>query len=157
MNRRREDFALLRELGQEDVDLKNAAAERASFYHAFSGAERTALLRSARRSRHSFGSKTNRGRCKLLKGLIQAAGAFVHLHRSHFEHSASEARPAPAASRAPFSTSPKKISRLRARLPRTRCGCLARALRGEREKIVQSDFRVNPWSAVARAETQIVT
>ncbi|MEP6603032.1 MAG: DUF309 domain-containing protein [Spartobacteria bacterium] len=80
------------------------------------------------------------------KGLIQAAGAFVHLQK-HFEHP----------------THPKHSRRLR---PAVRLFLLAEKnlagfvpmrhgldvtafvdlLRSEREKVIESDYKINPWS-----------
>jgi hypothetical protein len=80
------------------------------------------------------------------KGLIQAAGAFVHLqknfeHPSHAKHSR-RLRPAVRL----FELAEKNLSAFAPRHHALDVAALIDLLRDTRGKIVRSDFATNPWS-----------
>lgn len=80
------------------------------------------------------------------KGLIQAAGAFVHLqknfeHPTHAKHSR-RLRPAVRL----FELAEKNLSRFAPKHHALNVVELLDLLRREREKIIASDFKSNPWS-----------
>ena len=146
MNKGERISRFVRELGQEDVDLKMLPLDKHPFYRAFFRCWNEGRYYEAHDVLEQLWLKTNSRDANYFKGLIQAAGAFVHLQK-HFEQPAH----------------PKHSRRLR---PAVRLLQLAEKnlapyvpvchaldvvallglLRTEREKIVQSDFRMNPWS-----------
>jgi predicted metal-dependent hydrolase len=80
------------------------------------------------------------------KGLIQAAGAFVHLqknfeHPSHAKHSR-RLRPAVRL----FALAEKNLARYGPRHHALDLTKFVEMLRTEREKVERSDFKLNPWS-----------
>jgi predicted metal-dependent hydrolase len=80
------------------------------------------------------------------KGLIQAAGAFVHLqknfeHPSHAKH-ARRLRPAVRL----FELAEKNLSSFRPQHHRLDIDEFCRLLRTKADQIVASDFQTNPWS-----------
>ena len=80
------------------------------------------------------------------KGLIQAAGAFVHLQRNfeHPTHAKHSRRLRPAVKL--FELSEKNLSAFAPRYHALDVSALLDLLRATREKIVASDFKTNPWS-----------
>jgi predicted metal-dependent hydrolase len=80
------------------------------------------------------------------KGLIQAAGAFVHLklnfeHPTHLKHGR-RLRPAVRL----FALAEKNLANFAPRHHGLDVTRLLALLKGEREKIENSDFELNPWS-----------
>ena len=80
------------------------------------------------------------------KGLIQAAGGFVHLkknfeHPTHAKHSR-RLRPAVKL----FELAEKNLSPFAPRHHALDVAALLDLLRATREKVAASDFKVNPWS-----------
>jgi hypothetical protein len=80
------------------------------------------------------------------KGLIQAAGAFVHLQK-HFEHPthAKHGRRLQPAVRL-FRLAEKNLAPFAPVRHGLDVTALLELLRTEREKVMNSDFQVNPWS-----------
>ena len=90
--------------------------------------------------------KTKSRDADYFKGLIQAAGAFVHLrkqfeHPSHAKHSR-RLRPAARLLR----LAEKNLSPFAPRRHGLNVGLLCRLLSTYAEQIVASDYRTNPWS-----------
>ena len=90
--------------------------------------------------------KTKSPDADYFKGLIQAAGAFVHLqkryqHPSHAKHS----RRLPPAVRL-FRLAEKNLSRFGPRHCGLDVGALCQLLRAYADEIVASDYKTNPWS-----------
>jgi uncharacterized protein len=81
-----------------------------------------------------------------LKGLIQAAGAFVHLQK-RFEHPshAKHGRRLPPAVRL-FRLAERNLSRFSPRRHRLDVAALCQLLRAYADQIVASDYKTNPWS-----------
>ena len=80
------------------------------------------------------------------KGLIQAAGAFVHL-KKRFEYPthAKHARRLPPAVRL-FRLAEKNLSKFAPQYHALDVAALCRLLRDYADRIVASDFTLNPWS-----------
>lgn len=90
--------------------------------------------------------KTKSPDADYFKGLIQAAGAFVHLqkryqHPSHAKHS----RRLPPAARL-FRLAEKNLSRFGPRHFGLDVAALCQLLRAYADEIVASDYKTNPWS-----------
>ncbi|PYJ45133.1 MAG: hypothetical protein DME80_03895 [Verrucomicrobia bacterium] len=90
--------------------------------------------------------KTKSPDADYFKGLIQAAGAFVHLqkryqHPSHAKHS----RRLPPAVRL-FRLAEKNLSRFGPRHCGLDVAALCQLLRAYSDEIVASDYKTNPWS-----------
>ncbi len=127
MNKGERISHFVRELGQEDVDLKTLPLDQHPFYRTFFRCWNERRYYEAHDVLEQLWLKTNSRDANYFKGLIQAAGAFVHLQK-HFEqpaHPKHGRRLQPAVRL--FQLAEKNLARLRARLPLTRCGCLARA------------------------------
>ncbi|MEY2545731.1 MAG: uncharacterized protein QOG48_848 [Verrucomicrobiota bacterium] len=80
------------------------------------------------------------------KGLIQAAGAFVHLQK-HFEHPThakhgKRLRPAVRL----FALAEKNLAPYSPKRHGLDVNALVDLLRNEREKIIAADYQTNPWS-----------
>ena len=80
------------------------------------------------------------------KGLIQAAGGFVHLQKNfeHPTHAKHSRRLRPAVKL--FELAEKNLSRFGPRHHALDVLALVDVLRATREKITDSDLKVNPWS-----------
>jgi len=80
------------------------------------------------------------------KGLIQAAGAFVHLQKNyeHPTHAKHGRRLRPAVRL--FKLAEKNLSPFAPKHHALDVGALLDLLRTTREKIVAADFKTNPWS-----------
>ena len=80
------------------------------------------------------------------KGLIQAAGAFVHLQKNfeHPTHAKHSRRLRPAVKL--FELAEKNLSIFAPRHHALDVSALLDLLRSTREKITDSDFKTNPWS-----------
>jgi predicted metal-dependent hydrolase len=80
------------------------------------------------------------------KGLIQAAGAFVHLRKNfeHPEHAKHRRRLRPAVKL--FELAEKNLAPFRPTHHALDVTAFLDLLRATREKIVASDFKTNPWS-----------
>ncbi|MFZ3377675.1 MAG: DUF309 domain-containing protein [Chthoniobacterales bacterium] len=146
MNKGERISRFLRELGQEDVDLKTLPLEEHPFYHAFFHCWNERRYYEAHDVLEQLWLKTNSRDANYFKGLIQAAGAFVHLQK-HFEqpaHPKHGRRLQPAVRL--FQLAEKNLAPYAPVWHSLDVAALLGLLRTEREKIVQSDFRMNPWS-----------
>ena len=146
MNKGERISRFLRELGQEDVDLKTPLLEEHPFYRAFFHCWNERRYYEAHDVLEQLWLKTNSRDANYFKGLIQAAGAFVHLQK-HFEqpaHPKHGRRLQPAVRL--FQLAEKNLAPYAPVCHSLDVAALLGLLRTEREKIVQSDFRMNPWS-----------
>ena len=94
----------------------------------------------------SFGSTPSRPMLIIFKGLIQAAGAFVHLQKQ-FEHPlhAKHSRRLPPAVRL-FRLAEKNLSSFAPWHHALDVAALCQLLRRYADGIVASDYTTNPWS-----------
>ena len=94
----------------------------------------------------SFGSRPNQSDADYFKGLIQAAGAFVHLQK-RFEyplHAKHSKRLSPAVRL--FRLADRNLSRFAPRHHGLDVAAFCRLLRKCADRIVESDYKTNPWS-----------
>ena len=146
MNKGERISRFVRELGQEDVDLKTLPLDQHPFYHTFFHCWNERRYYEAHDVLEQLWLKTNSRDANYFKGLIQAAGAFVHLQK-HFEqpaHPKHGRRLQPAVRL--FQLAEKNLAAYAPVCHSLDVAALLGPLRTEREKIVQSDFRMNPWS-----------
>jgi uncharacterized protein len=100
--------------------------------------------------------KTDRGDANFFKGLIQAAGAFVHLqkrfeHPSHAKHS----RRLPPAVRL-FRLAEKNLASFAPWHHRLDVTALCHLLNRYADQIVASDYTTNPWSPETAPKLKLV-
>ena len=146
MNKGERISRFVRELGQEDVDLKTLPLDQHPFYRAFFRCWNEQRYYEAHDVLEQLWLKINSRDANYFKGLIQAAGAFVHLQK-HFEqpaHPKHGRRLQPAVRL--FQLAEKNLAAYVPVCHSLDVAALLGLLRTEREKIVQSDFRMNPWS-----------
>ena len=108
--------------------------------------ERAALLRSARRARTSLVGKDDADDAQYFKGLIQAAGAFVHLQKQfeHPTHPKHGRRLGPAVRL--FRLAEKNLLPYGPTRHRFDLAGFRQLLRRQVDAILASDHRENPWT-----------
>jgi hypothetical protein len=146
MNKGERISRFVRELEREDVDLKTLLLDEHPFYRAFFRCWNERRYYEAHDVLEQLWLKTSSHDANYFKGLIQAAGAFVHLQK-HFEqpaHPKHSRRLQPAVRL--FQLAEKNLAPYVPVCHALDVVALLGLLRTEREKIVQSDFRMNPWS-----------
>jgi hypothetical protein len=90
--------------------------------------------------------KTKSGDADYFKGLIQAAGAFVHLQKQcQYPSHAKHGRRLPPALRL-FRLAESNLSRFGPRHHGLDVAALCQLLRAYADQIVASDYKTNPWS-----------
>src|SRR5712672_1875864 len=89
------------------------------------------------------------------KGLIQAAGAFVHLQKNfeHPTHAKHSRRLRPAVKL--FELAEKNLSSFAPRHHALDVSALLDLLRRTRQKVIDSDFKTNPWSPTNAPKVQL--
>jgi len=137
---------LLTELGGEAVDPDQTDVTSHPFYRAFFHCWNEQRYYEAHDVLEQLWLKTKSPDADYFKGLIQAAGAFVHLqkryqHPSHAKHS----RRLPPAVRL-FRLAEKNLSRFGPRHCGLDVAALCRLLCAYADEIVASDYKTNPWS-----------
>src|SRR5437016_3971963 len=155
MSKRERISQLVAELGGDDVDPGQTDVAKHPFYRAFFRCWNEQRYYEAHDVLEQLWLKTDSSDADFFKGLIQAAGAFVHLQKN-FEHP----------------SHPKHCRRLQ---PAVRLFQLAEKhlvpyapvrhafdvasflelLRKEREKITRSNFETNPWSPKTAPKLQL--
>ncbi|PWT83866.1 MAG: hypothetical protein C5B58_05750 [Acidobacteria bacterium] len=137
---------LVAELGINEVDPNQIDVAKHPFYRAFFRCWNERRYYEAHDVLEQLWLKTKSSDADYFKGLIQAAGAFVHLqkrfeHPSHAKHS----RRLPPAVRL-FRLAEQNLSRFGPRHHRLDVAALCRLLRTCADQIVASDYKTNPWS-----------
>jgi Domain of unknown function (DUF309) len=137
---------LVTELVGTDAGAAGARIEEHPFYRAFFQCWNEQHYYEAHDVLEQLWLKTRSDDAVFFKGLIQAAGAFVHLqknfqHPSHAKHG----RRLPPAARL-LHLAEKNLAPYAPARHALNVAALLTLLRTEREKIVHSDFQVNPWS-----------
>jgi predicted metal-dependent hydrolase len=130
----------------EDVDLTQTEVARHPFYRGFFQCWNEQRYYEAHDVLEQLWLKTDSSESAFFKGLIQAAGAFVHLqkkfeHPSHAKHS----KRLPPAVRL-FRLAERNLSLFTPRHHGLDVAALCRLLRAYADQIVASDYRANPWS-----------
>jgi predicted metal-dependent hydrolase len=136
---------LVRDLEGDDVDLSGDVANH-PFYRAFFRCWNEQRYYEAHDVLEQLWLNSDTDDGNFFKGLIQAAGAFVHLqknfeHPTHVKHSR-RLRPAVKL----FELAEKNLSIFGPRHHALDVSGLVDLLRKTREKITDSDFKSNPWS-----------
>ncbi len=147
MNKGERISRFVAELGGGDVDLTDTDVAKHPFYRAFFLCWNEQRYYEAHDVLEQLWLKeTNSRDADFFKGLIQAAGAFVHLqkrfqHPSHAKHS----RRLPPAVRL-FRLAERNLSRFAPRHHGLDVVAFCQLLRACADQIVASDYKTNPWS-----------
>jgi hypothetical protein len=145
MNKGERISRFVAELGK-NVDLTQTDVARHPFYRAFFRCWNEQHYYEAHDVLEQLWLTTNSRDADFFKGLIQAAGAFVHLQR-RFEHPshAKHSRRLPPAARL-FRLAEKNLLPFAPRHHGLDVAALCRLLQAYGDQIVASDYRANPWS-----------
>src|SRR6266702_386301 len=146
MNKRERISQWLAEATGENVNSDQAEVERHPYYHAFFRCWNEQRYYEAHDVLEQLWLNTESPDADFFKGLIQAAGAFVHLqkrfeHPSHAKHS----RRLPPAVRL-FRLAGSSLSRFGPLHHGLDVAALCQLLRASADQIVGSDYKTNPWS-----------
>jgi hypothetical protein len=134
------------ELVVEDVDLDQRDIVKHPFYRAFFHCWNEKRYYEAHDVLEQLWLKTKSPDADYFKGLIQAAGAFVHLQKQ-FEyplHAKHSRRLSPAVRL--FRLAERNLFRFAPRHHGLDVTAFRRLLRGCADRIVESDYKTNPWS-----------
>src|SRR5882724_1048265 len=146
MNKRERISQWLVEATGKNANPDLAEVERHPYYHVFFRCWNEQRYYEAHDVLEQLWLKTESPDADFFKGLIQAAGAFVHLqkrfeHPSHAKHS----RRLPPAVRL-FRLAEKNLSKFGQRHHELNVAVLCQLLRTYADQIVASDYEINPWS-----------
>jgi predicted metal-dependent hydrolase len=134
------------ELVVEDVDPDQRDIVKHPFYRAFFHCWNEKRYYEAHDVLEQLWLKTKSADADYFKGLIQAAGAFVHLQKrfEHPLHAKHSKRLSPAVRL--FRLAERNLSRFSPRHHGLDVAALCRLLRACADQIVASDYKTNPWS-----------
>jgi len=146
MNKGERISQLVAELAEGDIDLAETDVSRHPFYLAFFKCWNEQRYYEAHDVLEQLWLNTDSRDADFFKGLIQAAGAFVHLQKrfeypSHAKHS----KRLPPAVRL-FRLAEKNLSRFMPRHHGLDVAALRQLLHAYADQIVASDYKTNPWS-----------
>jgi predicted metal-dependent hydrolase len=146
MNKRERISQWLTETSSEDANPDQAEPEANPYYLAFFRCWNEQQYYEAHDVLEQLWLNTKSADADFFKGLIQAAGAFVHLQK-HFEHPshAKHGRRLPPAVRL-FGLANKNLSRFAPQHRGLDISTFCQLLRGFADRIVASDYKTNPWS-----------
>jgi len=146
MNKGERISRLVAELPVEEVDPNQTDLTQHPFYRAFFQCWNQQRYYEAHDVLEQLWLKTNSADADFFKGLIQAAGAFVHLQKrfEHPLHTKHSKRLAPAVRL--FQLAEKNLSRFAPRHHGLDVAALCQLLRAYANQIVQVDYKANPWS-----------
>ena len=146
MNKRERISQWLAEATGEDVNPDQTDVERHPYYLAFFRCWNEQRYYEAHDVLEQLWLKTESPDADFFKGLIQAAGAFVHLQKQ-FEHPshAKHIRRLPPAVRL-FQLAERNLSRFGPLHHGLDVTALCQLLRAFADRIVASDYKINPWS-----------
>ena len=146
MNKGERISRLVAELPVEEVDPNQTDLTQHPFYRAFFQCWNQQRYYEAHDVLEQLWLKTNSADADFFKGLIQAAGAFVHLQKrfEHPLHAKHSKRLAPAVRL--FQLAEKNLSRFAPRHHGLDVGALCQLLRAYANQIVEFDCKANPWS-----------
>lgn len=154
MNKGERISRLVAELG-ENADTKGTDITRHPFYRAFFRYWNEQRYYEAHDVLEQLWLKTGKTDDHFFKGLIQAAGAFVHLQKQfeyplHPKHS----KRLPPAVRL-FRLAERNLSNFAPRYYGLDVSALCRLLRGYASQIVAWDYKTNPWSPETAPKLEI--
>jgi len=134
------------ELGAEDADPNQSDIVKHPFYRAFFHCWNERRYYEAHDVLEQLWLKTKSSDADYFKGLIQAAGAFVHLQK-HFEHPshAKHSKRLPPAVRL-FRLAERNLSRFAPRHYGLDVAAFCQLLCRCADQIVASNYETNPWS-----------
>jgi hypothetical protein len=137
---------LVTELVGKDADVPFIEVEKHSFYRAFFRCWNEQRYYEAHDVLEQLWLKTDSSDADFFKGLIQAAGAFVHLQKNfeHPSHPKHGRRLQPAVRL--FQLAEKHLTPYAPVRHAFDVAKFLKLLRAEREKITHSNFETNPWS-----------
>jgi hypothetical protein len=140
----------------EHVDSDQTDIAKHPFYRAFFQCWNDQCYYEAHDVLEQLWLKTESSDADFFKGLIQAAGAFVHLKKrfeypSHTKHS----RRLPPAVRL-FQLAEKNLSSFVPRHHGLDVAALCKLLRAYADQIVASDYKANPWSPENAPKLQLL-
>jgi uncharacterized protein len=146
MNKGERISRLVAELGADDVDPEKIDVANHPYYRAYFQCWNEQRYYEAHDVLEQLWLKTDSGDADFFKGLIQAAGAFVHLQKrfenpTHAKHS----RRLPPAVRL-FQLAENNLSSFASRHHGLDVAALCQLLREYANQIVASDYKTNPWS-----------
>jgi len=146
MTKRERISQWLAEATGEDVNPDQADVERHPYYRGFFHSWNEQRYYEAHDVLEQLWLKTKSSDSDFFKGLIQAAGAFVHLQK-HFEHPshAKHSRRLSPAVRL-FRLANKNLSQFAPRHHGLDVAAFCQRLRGFADRIIASDYKTNPWS-----------
>ena len=146
MNKGERISRFVAELSVDDLDLTHVDIAAHPFYRAFFQCWNEQRYYEAHDVLEQLWLRTDSGDADFFKGLIQAAGAFVHL-RKRFEHPthAKHSRRLPPAVRL-FRLAEKNLSAFAPRHHALDVAALCQLLAAYADQIVASDYKTNPWS-----------
>ena len=145
MNKGERISQFVRELEGDDVDLGGEIANH-PFYRAYFHCWNEQRYYEAHDVLEQLWLNNDTADNNFFKGLIQAAGAFVHLQKNfeHPTHAKHSRRLRPAVKL--FELAEKNLSTFAPHNHALDVAALLDLLRTTREKITASDFKTNPWS-----------
>jgi hypothetical protein len=146
MNKGERISQLVAGLASDEVDPDHTDVTNHPFYRSFFHCWNEQRYYEAHDVLEQLWLKTKSGDADYFKGLIQAAGAFVHLQK-RFEHPshAKHARRLPPAVRL-FRLAESNLSRFGPRHHGLDVAELCERLHAYADQIVASDYKTNPWS-----------
>jgi predicted metal-dependent hydrolase len=145
MNKGERISQFVRDLEGDDANFSGEVANH-PFYRAYFRCWNDQRYYEAHDILEQLWLNTNTNDVKFFKGLIQAAGAFVHLQKNfeHPTHAKHSRRLRPAARL--FELAEKNLRPFAPLHHALDVAALLDLLSSEREKIENSDFKTNPWS-----------
>ncbi|HZR05478.1 MAG TPA: DUF309 domain-containing protein [Candidatus Udaeobacter sp.] len=146
MNKGERISRFVTEMAAEDFDSGQRDIARNPFYRAFFDCWNEKRYYEAHDVLEQLWLKTNSPDADYFKGLIQAAGAFVHLQK-RFEyplHAKHSRRLSPAVRL--FRLAERNLSRFGPRHHGLDVAAFCQLLRECADRIVASDYKINPWS-----------
>ena len=145
MNKRERISQWLTDATGEEVKLEQAEVEKHPYYRAFFHCWNEQQYYEAHDVLEQLWLISESPDADFFKGLIQAAGAFVHLQK-HFEHPlhAKHSRRLPPAVRL-FRLAQRNLASFAPRHHALDVAALCQLLSRYADKIVASDYTINPW------------
>src|SRR5947208_10563551 len=146
MNKRERISQWVADVTGENVNPRQAELEKHPYYRAFFRCWNEQQYYEAHDVLEQLWLKTKSPDADYFKGLIQAAGAFVHLQK-HFEyprHAKHSRRLSPAVRL--FRLAERNLSRFAPRHHGLDIAAFCQLLREFADQIVASDYKTNPWS-----------
>lgn len=146
MNKGERISRFAKEMADENVESGEKDVAKHAFYRAFFRCWNEKRYYEAHDVLEQLWLKTRPPDADYFKGLIQAAGAFVHLQKQfeHPLHAKHGRRLAPAVRL--FRLADKNLSRFAPRHHGLDVAALCQLLRGCADRIVASDYKTNPWT-----------